>query len=98
MNHYSANISTAINNNIVDVNKPTRHKYRKVKLNKQQNVEKKESLYDIQKSSYKHNNFSLETKFFENKETNKIIIKRTIQWKENNMTKKRIELQEFNVD
>ena len=40
----------------------------------------------------------MKTKIFQNAETKKIVIKRRIEWTENNVIKNRYELQEFNFD
>jgi tRNA U34 5-carboxymethylaminomethyl modifying enzyme MnmG/GidA len=102
MNNYGANVSTTVNKNILRVNKSTHHKLRKVNINYNHVAEKENTtqppIYDIQNHLYNKKSFSMQTKIIQNTETNKIIIKRIIYWTEKNMTKKRIELQEFNID
>lgn len=104
MNHYGQNLSTTVNKNILQVNKP-QHKFRKVNIkynNKQHIVEKENThhppLYDIQNHLYNKNSFSMQTKIIHNTDTNKIIIKRIINWTEKNNKKKRVELQEFDIN
>lgn len=104
MNHYGQNLSTTVNKNILQINKP-QHKFRKVNIkynNKQHIVEKENThhppLYDIQNHLYNKKSFSMQTKIIHNTDTNKIIIKRIINWTEKNNKKKRIELQEFDIN
>ena len=104
MNHYGQNLSTIVNKNILQINKP-QHKFRKVNIkynNKQHIVEKENTtqppIYDIQNHLYNKKSFSMQTKIIHNTDTNKIIIKRIIHWTENNNNKKRVELQEFDIN
>lgn len=97
MNHYGTNISTT--NHKIQVNKSANIKFRKVNINKKQKTDENQPVvHNIEKYSNINNTFHMKTKIFQNTETKKIIIKRKIEWKENNVMKKRYELQEFNFD
>lgn len=97
MNHYGTCISTT--NHKIQVNKSADIKFRKVNINRKQQIdENQQVVHNIEKYSNINNTFHMETKVFQNAKTKKIIIKRKIEWTENNVMKKRYELQEFNFD
>ena len=98
MNPNGTNISTS-NHNKIQVNKSTNNKFRKVNINKKQQIDETQPIqYYNEKYSNINNTFHMKTKIFQNAETKKIVIKRRIEWTENNVIKNRYELQEFNFD
>lgn len=106
MNSYGGNI-TSINKNIITTNK---QKFKKVEnVNLRSNTKEStdntnfeatnhNSKLIIKNHTYTNKSFTMKTKIIQNQDNEKITIKRTITWKENDNIKKRIELQEFNID
>lgn len=108
MNSYGSNI-TSINKNTVkqkfkkveNVNLLRNTKLRNTKESTDKTNfkdTKHNSKVIIKNHTYTNKSFTMKTKIIQNQEDEKITIKRTITWKEKNNIKKRIELQEFNID
>jgi hypothetical protein len=108
MNSSGSNI-TSFNKNTTNINK--KPKYKKVDnvnmIRNNQGSTTNKTNFDntkhnltlvIKNHTYKNKSFTMKTKIIQNPRDEKITIKRTITWKENDNKKKRIELQEFNID
>ena len=96
MNYNAYNISTRLNKTPINFNKHKQKKEATVNIINNNQEDSRNSLKETHE--YHNKSFSMKTKIIQNMKTNKIMIKRTIYWKENDVKKKRIELQEFNID
>jgi len=94
MNSYGSNI-TSFNKNTININK--KPKYKKVNMmRKNQDSTDKTNFDDakhnlklvIKNHTYKNKSFTMKTTIIQNPKDEKITIKRTITWKENDNEKK----------